>query len=341
MKVLLIRGGKGIGDLLFTTPIPRLLHEQGHTVDVAVHPENEAVYLHNPHVGALVPYPTQESDYVPWQDQVVNAYDLILPLGESLEKKYLHRTDAFFGPVPSLEERRAAAAGKNYINETVKLAGFEPEPDGYFLPELYPSKEEAEILNRYRDEIKASGKKIIFWNLAGSTKNKTIVKGFKYIEAVLAQVPDSFHWIVNGRHCVAANMPNDPRVQQSAWDLRTSMLLTGLVDVVVGPESALVNAAGAYDTPKVILYSHSAPENLGAGYKNHYPVCPECDCHPCYLLTLEWFDLWDPVARNLARQQDLLCRYKTFGDPYRSMGYHCTWTLPDKQIIDTVVKILT
>jgi ADP-heptose:LPS heptosyltransferase len=340
-RYLIIRGGKGIGDLLFTTPLPRLLKGEGYLVDVAVHPNNEPVYRHNPYVENLIPYPENQEDYSGWQETITKEYDTVVMLGETLEKKFLHRTDGFFGPVPLLEERRATAAGKNYINETMRICGFEPANGHHYRPELYKSAEETEILNRYREELSASGKKIVFWNLAGSTKNKTLVRGFKYIEAVLAQIPNSIHWIVGQKECVAANLPVDPRIKQAAWDLRTSMLLTQLVDIVIGPESALVNAAGAYDTPKVILYSHSAPENLGAGYKNHYPICPSCECHPCYLLTLDWMEVWDPMPRAMARFQDTLCRFRHPGDPYRSLGYHCTCTLPEQEIIDTIVKILT
>ncbi len=339
-KFLLIRGGKGIGDLLFTTPIPHLLANEGHETDVACWPKNEPVYRHNPFVNKIVLLPEKDDEYLAWKEKAEKNYDGVIYLGRTLEKKYLHRTDGFFGPIPSLEERRAAAAGQNYINETVRTAGFNVNGQ-YYLPELYPSEEEEAVLNRYRQELSADGRKIVFWNIIGSTKNKTLVRGFKYIEAVLAQVPNSIHWILSGHTINAANMPKDHRVKQARWDLRTSLLLTQLADVVIGPESALVNAAGAYSTPKVILYSHSAPENLGQFYKNHYPICPECECHPCYLLTLNWMEVWNPMARAMARFQDTLCRFRAPGDPYRSLGYHCTCTLPEQEIIDTVVKILT
>jgi hypothetical protein len=339
-KILILRGGQGIGDLLFTTPIPRLLAAEGYSVDVAVWPANQAVYAFNPYVKNLIYYP-EPDQYLEWKEKLEKDYKRIVYLGDTLEVKYLHRTDGLFGPIPSLEERRAAAVGQNYINETVRTAGFDIPPGKFYRPELYLSGEETKIIDRYREELALSGKKIVFWNLNGSTKNKCVVRGFHYLREVLAQVPNSVHWIVDGFESEFANMPQDPRVKHSSWDLRTSLLLTQLADVVIGPESALVNAAGAYDTPKVIFYSHSAPENLGIGYRNHYPICPSCDCHPCYLLTLDWSEVWNHNARTMARNQDLACRFKTKTDPYRTVGYHCTCTLPDEQIIDTIVKILT
>ncbi len=336
-RAFLLRGGTGIGDLLMTTPLPRLLLAQGYEVDVGVWPQNRAVYEHNPFVRALVPYPASEAEFPAWQEKIIRDYDRVVDLGYTVEKRFLHRTDGFFGPIPSLEERRAAAAGKNYYLETLRAAGFEePAP----RPEIYISREESDILNRYRLELAADGRQQVFWHLNGSTKNKFLVKGLQYVKAVLAAVPDSIHHLITGMNFEAHNLPDDPRVRVANWDLRTSILLTQLVDVVIGPESGLVNAAGAFNTPKVVLYSHSAPENLGKFFVNHYPICPECDCHPCYLIPLDWRETWDPQARAQARQFDLGCRMKLKGDPYRSVGYRCTWELPDQQIIDTVINLL-
>jgi len=331
-----MRGGTGIGDLLMTTPVPRLLVAQGYEVDVGVWPQNRAVYEYNPFVRAQVLYPENQDQYFEWQAQIEQNYDRIIDLGYTVEKRFLHRTDGFFGPIPSMKERRVTAAGKNYYTETLKAAGF----DGPKLPEIYPSREETDILDRYQEEIIQDGRKILFWNLNGSTKNKFIVKGLQYIKAVLAQVPDSIHHIITGMNFDAQNLPDDPRVRIADWDLRTTILLTQLVNVVIGPESGLVNAAGAWGTPKVILYSHSAPENLGAHFLNHYPICPDCDCHPCYLIPLDWKETWNPQIRAQARQFDQECRVRLKSDPYRSVGYKCTWHLPDQQIIDTVVQIL-
>ena len=337
--VFIMRGGTGIGDLLMATPLPRLLVADGYDVDVGIWPNNQAVMWHNPFVRNLIPYPASQDQYFEWQAKIDADYDRVIDLGYTLEKKFLHRTDGFFGPVPSMEARRTAAAGKNYYEETLKAAGF----DGFYstLPEIFASQEEDGILDRYRHELKKDGRKQLFWNLNGSTKNKFLSKGLQYIKAVLAQVPDSIHHIITGTSFDAANLPDDPRVRIATWDLRTSLLLTQLVDVVIGPESGLVNAAGAYSTPKVILYSHSAPENLGGHFLNHYPICPGCDCHPCYLIPLDWRETWDPGPRAMARQFDQECRARAKGDPYRSLGYRCTWELPDQQIIDTIVKILT
>ena len=338
--VFIMRGGTGIGDLLMTTPLPRLLVAEGYDVDVGVWPKNRAVMEANPFVRALVPYPEGQEQLLDWQAKIETGYDRVIDLGYTLEKKFLHRTDGFFGPIPSMEARRAAAAGKNYYTETRLAAGIEQSP-GFDRPEIYASQEENGILDRYRHELKKDGRKQLFWNLNGSTKNKFLSKGLQYIKAVLAQVPGSIHHIITGTNFDAANLPDDPRVRIATWTLRTSILLTQLVDVVIGPESGLVNAAGSYDTPKVILYSHSAPENLGGHFLNHYPICPECDCHPCYLIPLDWRETWDPSPRAMARQFDQECRARAKSDPYRSLGYRCTWELPDQQIIDTIVKILT
>jgi ADP-heptose:LPS heptosyltransferase len=60
------------------------------------------------------------------------------------------------------------------------------------------------------------------------------------------------------------------------------MGLTSVVDCVVGPESAVVNFASCFDTPKIVFLSHSSHENLTKYWKNVYPLEPEKELAPCY-----------------------------------------------------------
>ena len=67
-----------------------------------------------------------------------------------------------------------------------------------------------------------------------------------------------------------------------AVPLREVLALTTLVDCVAGPESAIINAAGCFTTPKIALLSHSSPKNLCANWLNDYSLMPEqVPCYPC------------------------------------------------------------
>jgi ADP-heptose:LPS heptosyltransferase len=64
--------------------------------------------------------------------------------------------------------------------------------------------------------------------------------------------------------------------------MRRALLLTRHVDLVIGPETGVMNAAGCFDTPKIVLLSHSNHTNLTRDWKNVYPLQSPSECSPCY-----------------------------------------------------------
>jgi hypothetical protein len=67
-----------------------------------------------------------------------------------------------------------------------------------------------------------------------------------------------------------------------AWDLRRQLVCTAVVDLVVGPDSSMTNAASAFDTNKAVVCSHIAPENLCQWWVNCEPIHTAASCYPCY-----------------------------------------------------------
>jgi hypothetical protein len=341
MKVLLMRGAKGIGDLLFTTPIPRLLAAQGHEISISAWENNKAVYEANPHVKEIITCPdmNQEGAFEAWFDKVNAEYDKIVNLGFTVEKALLHRSDGFFGTIPPLEERRAAAAGHNYYDLTLAAAGIEGQN---VLPELYPNELEQVQIDRLAAEKEEKGLKLVMWNFHGTTANKMLRLGPQWLAETRKRHPDSVHLVLGVHPTVPPQMLTPGKVLDfgGQWSLRTSMLMTALADVVVGPESAIVNAASAYNCHKVVIYSHSAPENLGKYWTNHHPILPLCKCAPCYLIPVNFRTLYHPVPRSWARTQEAFCAVKDQIAPFRCHGYHCTMELPHQEIIDTIISCL-
>ena len=46
------------------------------------------------------------------------------------------------------------------------------------------------------------------------------------------------------------------------WGIRKSLLWTKYADLVIGTETGILNGAGCFDTPKIVMLSHSTEENL-------------------------------------------------------------------------------
>ncbi len=340
MKILIMRGAKGIGDLLFTTPLPRLLSTAGHEVSVAAWPENEIVYQGNPYVKEIVQCPdmSQESAFAAWFDEVNTRFDRIINLGFTVEKAFLHRTDGFFGPIPDLAARRRAAAGKNYYEATLEAAGIPASP---VLPELYPTPAEIGHIKRIKTEKEKYGFKLVIWNFHGSTRNKTLSRGPTWLHEVMTKCLHSQHFVVGSQPTIPEALIGKRCLDfGGSWSLRTSMIMTSVADVVVGPESAIINAAGAFDCHKVVLYSHSSPENLGKHWHNHHPITPKCKCSPCYLIPVNFRTLYHPHTRDLALSYETGCLEQNAVNIFRYNGFKCVTSLPDKKIIETILSLL-
>lgn len=60
------------------------------------------------------------------------------------------------------------------------------------------------------------------------------------------------------------------------------MLMTKHVDLVIAPETGILNAAGCFDTPKIGLLTHSNKTNLTKYFKNDHSLQAHIDCSPCH-----------------------------------------------------------
>ncbi len=67
--------------------------------------------------------------------------------------------------------------------------------------------------------------------------------------------------------------------------MRGSMAIADTADVVVGPETGLLNAVGRSKNHKVVLLSHSGKEQLTKHWINAKEILPEkAPCFPCHRL---------------------------------------------------------
>jgi ADP-heptose:LPS heptosyltransferase len=73
-----------------------------------------------------------------------------------------------------------------------------------------------------------------------------------------------------------------PTTGDARFKLRDSLIATKFVDLVIGPETGVTNAAGAFDTPKIPLLTHSNAHNFCEQWTNCYPIQAPAPCSPCY-----------------------------------------------------------
>lgn len=345
-RALIVRPGHALGDAIFTTPIPRLAAEKGYDVDIACEESCRPIFANNPHIHDFIEVPQLHNpkmrEFVEGFGKILERYDTVLHAHGYVEVGLMYRTDTCWGSIPVGAQRREIAKGKNYMDEILANLGFEErglKPEFYFTPE-----EETEM-TEMREHLNSLDQKLILWQWDGSTQSKILVWGPTYLDATLRKYPKSIHYIFTQDANLKAQIPNDKRVIdgfEASVPVRDSIKLCRIADLVIGPESFLTNAAGAFDTPEILFFSHSAPENLSKYYENCFNVIPlpQVTCHPCYLIQINFQHIYDPLKRGVAREFERSCREWNPDFIYESLGCKCCYHLPHEEILQAITGFL-
>lgn len=276
---LVIRLG-AIGDLIMITHVLRQLKKDGYYVVLNCHRKSSVVTL-NPNIDALILQKAKEiplehlGDY--WKE-LSKGFDKVVNLSGSIEEALLKREGTLEFALP--KEIRHNLCNKNYMDHTMELAGYDKKG---VMPELYFSKKEHEWARKTMDKLK--GKFVILWSLSGSSFHKI----WPYTEQTACEFLDArpdVHVITVGDDLCKLLEWEHPRTW--SWSgrttLRQSLILTKYVNLVIGTETGILNAASCFDTPKIIMLSHSSVENLTKYWKNCESVESGIHCAPCHQL---------------------------------------------------------
>lgn len=306
-KTLLIWRVGGIGDLIWCTAALPVLRKQGWVIDFCTDSRGEAVLAHNPHLRRVIPFDgerdpqgqplrdpkneqlLQGGPVSRWWAEISKRYDWAIPLTWSVEGVALWRIgdNAAEYHLPMAERQ----SDLNYTDEIVRRLCM-PWLGG-LLPQLWPSKPERRWLEDLRARHVARKQRILLWHIGGSTYHKIIPQAVQYIGGLLEQFPNLFIYLLGDERLVEfekalSTLPEAIRPRWASvrgqWGLRQQILAPMVADCVVGPESAITNAASCWDVPKVVFFSHSRHENLSLYWWNVYPIYPteKCECAPCY-----------------------------------------------------------
>jgi ADP-heptose:LPS heptosyltransferase len=268
--------------MVLLTPLIRRLAEDGYEVTMNITPYAAPLLENNPYVSNIV---LQERDAIPnhdlgpYWDEWRKDYDVYLNLSESIEGRLLkvENRPEFY---TSKEWRHRNCGHQNYQDWTMELGGY-PGVKGE-QGELFFSR--PEILNARNMKEANKGKFVILWGLNGSSHHKV----YPLLEPVaydfLGRHPDARIFLVGGPESTKFEFTH-PQVIPVAgkWELRQTLANIAMVaDLVVGPESMVVNVASCYDVPKIVFLSHSSPDNLTKYWKNCVAMEPDVEAAPCY-----------------------------------------------------------
>lgn len=272
-----------IGDALMASSIFPALKEMGYHLTVYTVPVGHEVLKHDPNVDRFV---VQDVDAIPNQqlgefwDYIKPKYSKFINLCESLERNLLLMSEnmAFHWT----HEMRHKHFNKNYVEFVHDIAGV-PMP---CRSRFYETPEERAWALEEKARI---GGKVILWVLSGSAIHKVSPHLDSVIDATLRTYQDARFVLVGGKDCKILEMgwEKTPQVhlKSGKWSIRETLAFAQVADLVVGPETGVLNGVAMEAVEKVVMLSHSSAENLTRDWMNTVSLMPtNTPCYPCHRL---------------------------------------------------------
>jgi len=276
----------GFGDMLQAAVVFPQLKAAGYHVTVMTTPKGKDVICNDPHV---------DDWYIVDQDQVPNG-ELSAFWAEQAKRftKFVNLSESIEGHLLALPGRmnhswphevRKKRLNTNYHEWTAELAGVPFKPCQLF----YPTKAETSKFTGPQSPVPGPGFTVL-WALAGSSLHKFTPWQDAVIARMLLDMPEARIIMVGDLACqiLEQGWEEEPRVVclSDKLNIRETLALAQRVDLVIGPETGVLNAVGMDVTPhKVLLLSHSSANNLAKHWKNCQALTPvDCDCYPCHRL---------------------------------------------------------
>lgn len=263
---LVVRYG-AFGDVLQASSIFKGLKDAGYHVTVHSSRPGSDVIQHDPYIDNLIIFDKDQVpnanlvDFWAWQKK---KYDKFVNLSESVEGTFLAmpgRVQAGWSPVV-----RHMMLDKNYLRFQHSLACLPHKPQVKFFPTLQEKSWARETRARMKQ------KRMVMWSLSGSSIHKTWAGLDSILANIMLEHPDTGVVLVGGPECVILEQgwEKEPRIYKTSgqWTIRQTLSFLSEVDLVIGPETGVLNGASHMPMPKVIFLSHSTVENLTRDWVN-------------------------------------------------------------------------
>lgn len=267
------------------TPVLRKLKRDGYHVIMNTSERGMLLLKENPNIDEFIEYKTDEVPMDELEEHWENQRKKINPdyycnFSRSIEHNVaLHPTDSLY--IYTKEERNEVC-NRNYYDATFEWAKLDISDK---LPDLYLTAQEEYEVSSYVDREKFT----ILWAMSGSGSNKV----YPWTEFVCGEILNNHKDIqiitVGDEKCQII----EPRAKEimnlaGKTNMRISCALTGVVDLVISPDTGVLHASGCYDTPKIGLLGHTTKENITKHFLNDYSIEAKVACAPCHRLIYDY-----------------------------------------------------
>jgi ADP-heptose:LPS heptosyltransferase len=308
--MLIFRSG-AYGDNLIITPVIRYLHSQGHELTVVTSKRGMEVFKNNPHIETLLQH-REETPVDKLADELERLRkkyrcEKVLDFSESIEVALSQHPRSPNYKLPKPE--RIARFNRNFYEYSFEHAGLkwdwqiqdgiqddlqmrvDLKPELFFEPcekyrvraiekdakgnDIFHEHEAVDFLDEFKFNV--------LLGMSGSGTNKT----WPWTEALAHRICENFpdvHIITVGdERCRLIEPELEGRITNLSGriPMRMSMQMTGLVDMVIAPDTGIIHAAGCYDTPKICLLGHNTRECITKHFTNDYSIEADQELAPC------------------------------------------------------------
>ena len=285
MKTVCVLRWGAYGDAIIATVLFPLLKADGYEIHFHCTKRTRDVTKYNPYIDKWILY---ETDSVPndelgvYWDNLSQQYDKFINLSGSIEGSLL--IPDYYADSALSKKARHERCNINYYDRTLELGGY-----GHITGrsgELYFSSSEEKLAKKKRHKYR--DKFIIAWTLSGSSLHKAYAYTEYVFGSILNNMPEAMIFTLGDALCefFEVEFQSHPRFKGLAGkqSIRKSLILTKYADLVVGAETGVLNAAACFNTPKIVLLSHSSKENLTKYWTNTTALHALVPCYPCHIL---------------------------------------------------------
>lgn len=278
----------GLGDALQAISILPWLKDEGYHITMYTVPSAWEVIKHDPHIDEVV---LQDVDDIPNHElgefwaYTAKKYDRFINLSESVERTLL----AMPGTTNHgwSHAMRAKYLDVNYMQFVHDIAGV-PFPAHV---KFYPTQAEWEWALK---EIERIGGRPIMWVLSGSAVHKVWPHLDEVIAAVLRADP-TYQFVLVGDADTKMLQQGLEEIEQvhckaGEYSIRETMALARVCDLVIGPETGVMNAIAYEHVPnKIVILSHSTIQNLTRDWVNTTSLhAKHTPCYPCHQIHFDF-----------------------------------------------------
>lgn len=280
----LVRYG-GFGDALQISSIFPLIKKKGMRVCVNVTERGYEILRNDPNIDELLIQKTDQvpnSELGPYWKRLAPIFGQFTNLGGIIEQGLLclEGQDIYAAP----HEERHAQLNKNYSEVLHSKA----EVDPVFKTKFYPTSSERKWARQQLKKMNISPHHyVVVITLSGSSVHKAYPYMDSVIAKLLTRLPAARIIMVGDEVCkiLEAGWEKEPKVflRSGEWNIRRTVAFAQQADLVLGPETGVLNAVSSDDVAKVCLLSHSSHENLTKHWVNTTSLCVEgVSCYPCH-----------------------------------------------------------